>query len=701
MANDFGFFNQQNYRFYSVGIAERYDSLTPDSKNAYSLEEVQALDNERGFENLVTDYMVKNRAPEKVARGVLFAERMDLKKEIIAMEYMADVRGGFDKLTDIDNRYDLIDIFNGQPGAQYEAALSKGKGTSPAVNGVTLTYTYISEKQRCAMEKSYEKTQRYFGSFRKFNCVDDMGKLLSQDKIKVSEYKALLEKRNEGAKVLKLANDIKTYVSQQRINELFKSDNPLESFADEARKFFKEVDLKYIYTDKLGFLRETVKCTEGVVNNNQLVQLGNAFRSKASQKLLKEFESKNNGKPLDINQSKEFTEKLNYMVAKEVERISDSMTYSQAKAEIGNLPISEVQKFTLNKILGVPEEKTKNLTRSNANELIIDVKNSIADKEVGPKVLAYAKEYNLVKPGETYTNTQWVKDCQEKNIPPMPEFKALAEDLGLYQELDEVSKKKNGDELNHNDYIKVLTNYYNKFDEHMNGPVESYQLNAHPDAAYCKNWQEAEKLYIQQCVVSNLIGDAEAFYVAHNVGRHIPGVNTSKLLNPELSDIERKELAEKTQRNIQRDMIDTRCKEIKNAFVSSGSKNISNIVKVAIKNVCKGCSTKDEFVAATKNKNNEIFKECKNLMGNKPVYASDINKIISAVIRYSPGMVGAPGYYKDRVETLRQDAVKILGSSNGGLGNNQPVLKNQEKQAELKPSRPVTNKNSRIDFDRD
>lgn len=674
---------QKKYSFRPYNLVGHYDFLTPDTKLTYTPDKIREIDSESGFDGLAAKKALELQSDERSVRSALFAERRDLYREIVAMEYLASVSGGLDKVSGINSRTDLVSKFDELPGAKYDTPVSDPKtgnywGTTPGINGKALSYSYVTSGQRKFLENNVARSEkyRYNALDKKYNYIDESKKLLAQKYIKVAEYNALMKKMDEGRQILGLCRAIGPYTTYDERKDILVSGDVLKNMLDKAKLFYKEVNPNFIDKEN-GKNYKEVRCVDGFANLAQTNQLANAYRAKMLDSLKEEYTKANNGNDITIEQAKEMMGRLNNLVDLEKVRISREMSYYQAADAIGHLPISQTQKFNLNKMLGVSEEKTNGLNRIEASAMIKEVSSKIAGAEVGPKLRAYAERFNLVQPGESYTNAQWMDDSKKKNIPPMPEFKEMVEKLGLSEVL-----KERGEYFkrtpNHNDCVAVLTDYFNKADEKMNGPVEQYQVNAVPQAGLCKTWQEAEGLYLQHCVVSNLIGDAEAKYVATSV-KMIPGCHIDQILNPELSADERKKMAESTREAIDKAMIADRVEEVRRARVPKD--NVFQNVKVAINHICEGISTNDGFVAATKGKNAAILNEYKKIVGeNKPVGLGDAQLVTRAIMSFSPGMVGEPGSYKERYNAVYKEVKEILKPVNLNQAKKEQKVEDKEKE---------------------
>ena len=691
----------KKYAFRPYNLAGHYDYLTPDTKLTYNLDRVKEIDSEKGFDALVASKAIEYQTEERTVRSALFAERRDLYREIVAMEYLVALNGGIDKLDGVNSRNDLINKFNEIPGARYDTPVfdpksGTSRGGNPGINGKVLSYSFITSGQRKYLENNVARSEKYnYNALeKKYNYINETKNLLSQKNIRVADYNELYKKMDEGRQILDLCKAITPYTTYNERKEILDSNDVLKNMIDKAKLFYKEVDPNFIDKEH-GKNYKEVRCTEGCANLAQTTQLANAYRAKALDSLKEEYIKANGGTDITVGQAKEMMEKLNNLVDLEKARISREMTYYQANDAIGHLPVSQAQKFNLNKMLGVSEDKINGLNRIEAASMIKEVTSQIANAEVGPKIRAYAEKFNLVQPGQPYTNSQWMNDSKNKNIPPLPEFKDLADKMGLNETLkDRASYFKR--DLNHNDYVVVLTDYFNKADEKMNGPVEQYQVNAVPKAGLCKNWQEAEGLYLQHCVVSNLIGDAEAKYVATSV-KMIPGCHIDQILNPELSADERDKMVKSTHEAIDKAMVNDRVEEIKRAKMPKD--NVFQNVKVAINHLCKDASVNEDFVNATKGKNIEILNEYKKIIGeDKPVGLSDAQLVTRAIMSFSPGMVGEPGNYKERYNAVYKDVKEVLNPVNlNKLKKEQKAVEKDKEEAQIKRVTKAQPKAPKID----
>lgn len=630
--------------------------------------EYLTLRSKNDFSATTLDNIVKGQ--EKIDHQ----KAIDLFHEMISMEALAVARGGLDKVKDIKDRNALYSACAAEiKGFEAEGGIIGLNGVmrfGPTVDGKALYHTVAGESQL--------KSLKNFAD-RGYTGADKAAKILGKDIVLASDVRSFYTDIANQQKCRDLVYAITPYVDTNYLTKV-QEEIPVDSKAaldklfEEAKKHFGQVDLnaKVLYRAKDGSERERngVKCTEGKINLQQKNELMNYEIGKYREKLIDEALKANNDRPLSKDQLIDINFDSNNLPQEILDRVNN-MSYTEAKEAMGKLPVSMKQKFILGKVLNVNEDKFKNLNRNDASVLIKKVSNEIKSAEVSKDIREYAERFNLVQPGKGYTYENWNKDSM--NVPPMPAIKQLAERLNLYDNLD--WRKKNvcakaqpARELGHADYIAVITAYYERADERINGPVLSYQQNAVPEAALCGNWQEAEKMYLDRCVMNRMIGEDEARYLL-NCNRELINCPSERLLDFSLSDEERNAAAAQVKSVVQSDMIKNRIRYVSFAYKELiGEQDLTDANKCichAINQIVGKVSTAQDYVTRTSDNVADIVRVALKNGYHAPAGSpagTDIKNLAAAVMSNTPGLVGKPGTNRERYQKVVNEVKAVKHS---------------------------------------
>lgn len=636
------------------------------------------------------DFMTLN-SKEMYTRSVLndlktgketidYQDAIDLYHEMVSMEALAVKRGGVNAVADVAGRDELykacvaeIDGFNASgPIIDKNGAITYG----PKVGKMTLSHQIASKSQKDALQGYVDKG---------YSCAESAKKLLAKDVLLKSDIAGFYKEIADRRKFAELKDALTPYMTYDALNEFVKTAD-LNKMVTEAEKYYEKVDLNHKFDyrgkDGLNHYRYGVKCSEGKINLQQKTELNNYSRNAYFMKLKNDVLQANGGKEL----SGEAIEKINKTVDECMFERSvqiDNMSYKEAKAEVGKLPVSLRQKFELEKMLLVPHDQVISLTRDEANVMITKVRTDMQSKEVSKDILEFAKKYNLVVEGQPYTYKNWNEDC--KKVPGMDDLKELAEKLNLQSNL--LWRKENvhngkfpldNCQFTHDDYVAVITSYYTKADERFNGPVMDYQVKAVPEAQKCDNWQQAEKLYLERCVLNNLIGEDEARFLL-NADRKFVNCPSDKLLDTSLSLDERKAAAVEVRNVVQEKMAQNRISIVSSAYIAPSSEkdltDAGKCVRYAINQIVGRVDNAADYITRTSgdDKIESIARVTFDKVGFHAPVGTPANKeiamVASAIMYSTPGLVGKAGSSRERYSAVYKTVAKVKNSLEASKNN--------------------------------
>ena len=605
--------------------------------------------------------------------SINYDEAVELYHEMISMEALAINRGSLDSVSGIKDRDFLYNACSAEiPEFNASAAIINKNGGityGPKIGKTTLNHRFAVQAQKDALQSYVDKA---------YSCADNAKKLLAKDLLLKEDVSAFYKEVADNRKFAELKDALTPYMTYDALKK-FAASADLNKMVAEAEKYYKTVELNHKFDykgkDGLNHYRYGIKCSEGKINLQQKTELLNHFRNNCFSSFKEDALKKNGGNSLSVEAVREIDKMVEERVIERSEQIKD-LSYKEAKEEVGKLPVSLRQKFELEKILMVPSNEVVPLTRTEASALIDKVSKEMQSKEVSKDILDYAKEYNLVDEDKVYTYKNWNEDS--KKVPGMQDLKELAEKLNLQSNLmwrkDNVHNGKfplDNCQFTHDDYVAVITSYYTKADERFNGPVMDYQVKAVPEVQMCENWQQAEKLYLDRCVVNNLIGEDEARFLL-NADRKFVNCPSDKLLDSSLPLEERKAAAIDVKNVIQEKMVQSRISMVSTAYIApSTEKDLTNAgkcVRYAINQIVGRTDNAADYI--TRTSGDDKIASIARVTFEKVGYhvpigtpaGKEITMVASAIMYSTPGLVGKPGSNAERFAAVCKTVASVKNS---------------------------------------
>lgn len=673
--------NKKGYsRFSKLGLVGHYDFLTEKSREEHSREEVKMLDTaDLFFEN-------KENYPER------FKLREELYREILAMEYITEKHP--ELLVKIKNVDDLTAVFNSEPvNGVYRSLKPKSNGElpkEPFVNseGAFLSHRYIGYDMHKRITSCMNSIQFYknksLGTFFPVKLGEELVEKISNlssaykelKNLKGEDYnkklaeinglritsdmsKKFFDEVDKGRKIVGLREHLVPYMNNTELANLAKEADPLNAHLKKAMEFYDSVDLEaqVVYVNKQG--KESkyteVKCSGGHIMESQLNQIVNSRRAAFIEAKTSEKQAALEGKLLSRSDIEDILKEWSEQ-EKTVRNSIKSMSYDLAEKEINLLPISKKQEFVANVILGVPKKELENLNREDAKKLIEEVSGKIRNSEVGPEIRAYAEHYNLVKPGEKFTYSQW--DAASYKVPPMDNMKEMVYNLNLESKVHWYEERKK--KVSHKDYVNIITSYLNNYDDKVNGPVEPYQIKAVPEAALFSKWQEAEKKYLERCVTQKLLGYDEAFYVLSGKNNDLRN-ETQKLLDENISVEDRKKMSVDVRDKIREHMAEDRIgwfNRSRDYVTAADKKDVRKCVFLSVKRFYDKkfadyvVVNTANYVKAGINREKDFADEYVKITGKDSYTEKEIKSVASEIYKISPSVIGEEGTYAEKINRI-------------------------------------------------